>query len=78
MASIHSPKNKFCGIVNFDEALPEIGSNVRFTWNDKEQLKGLCEDQAQNYPCTITIMENNATYPSFDWQVVEKYNFNKK
>lgn len=74
---MRSPKNKYQGVINFDQPVEEIGSVVRFTSNDINALKSLCEAQAKMYACRITILENKATYPSFDWVEVEKYNFNK-
>lgn len=77
MNTMRSPKNKYQGVVNFDKAIKEIGSVVRYTSNDIESLKSLCNAQAGMHACKVTIMENMATYPSFDWQVVETYNLNK-
>lgn len=77
MTSLRSPKNKYQGVINFDEPLADLGSVIRFTSNNIEELKRLCESQAKTHPCRITILENQAEYPSFDWQEVTHYDFNK-
>ena len=77
MASLRSPKNKYQGVIRFDKPLVDLGSVIRFTFNTVEGLKRLCEAQAKSYPCRITILENMAEYPSFDWREVEHYDYNK-
>ena len=77
MNSFRSPKNKYQGVINFDTPVVDLGSVIRFTSNDMDSLKHLCEKQSLGYPCRITILENKAIYPSFDWQEVTHYDFNK-
>ena len=77
MNSMRSPKNKFQGVIYFDQAIEEIGSVIRFTSNDIEGLKTLCTQQAGNHPARVTILENKAVYPSFDWVEVDRFDLNK-
>lgn len=68
--SMKSPKNKFYGQITFEKPRKEIGSVVSFTSNDIDALKTWLKRYA---PGHVTIKENKATYPSFDWQSVESY-----
>lgn len=77
MNSLRSPKNKYQGVIHFDQPVVDLGSVVRFTSNDIKALKSLCERQSLGYACRITILENKAIYPAFDWQEVAHYDFNK-
>lgn len=75
--SLRSPKNKFCGTINFDKPLIGLGSSVSYTADSIEQLKKDCENQAGKHPCHIVIKENMKPYPEFDWKTIETYNLNK-
>jgi tetratricopeptide (TPR) repeat protein len=77
MNSMRSPKNKFQGVIYFDQAIEEIGSVIRFTSNDIQALKTLCTRQAGDHPSRVVILENKAVYPSFDWVEVERFDLNK-
>lgn len=77
MNSMRSPKNKFQGVIYFDQAIKEIGSVIRFTSNDIQALKTLCTRQAGDHPSRVVILENKAVYPSFDWVEVERFDLNK-
>lgn len=77
MNSLRSPKNKFQGVIYFEQAIEEIGSVIRFTSNDIEALKTLCTQQAGSHQANVVILENKAVYPSFDWVEVERFDLNK-
>ena len=77
MNSMRSPKNKFRGVIYFDEAIKEIGSVISFSSNDIQALKDLCTQQAGSHPSRIVVLENKALYPSFDWVEVERFDLNK-
>lgn len=69
--SIKSPKNKYYARVCFDKPRMGIGSVVSFTSNDVAELKALLKSYA---PGHVTIHENKAEYPKFDWCQLEMYN----
>lgn len=74
---MYSPKLPYRIEVSFTKAVPSIGhvlSNGNDTLEhaklDAERYKRMYQP---NDPMTVTISRNKATYPSFDWEVVEKY-----
>lgn len=68
--SLHSPKSKYRGEIVFESPRQGLGSVVSYTNDDIEYLRALLHKQA---PGHIIIRENKATYPSFDWVIVEDY-----
>ncbi len=75
--SLRSPKHKFLAQINFDVPLEGVGSVITVTDNDFGNLKHLIVQFAQGCPAHVTIRENKAVYPSFDWNMVDEYNLNK-
>lgn len=75
--SLRSPKHKFLAEICFDVPLEGIGSVITVTDNDLSNLEHLVVQLAQGCPAHVTIRENKAVYPSFDWNVVGEYNLNK-
>ena len=75
--SLRSPKHKFLAQINFDVPLEGVGSVITVTDNDLGNLKHLIAQLAQGCPAHVTIRENKAVYPSFDWNMVDEYNLNK-
>lgn len=73
--SIHSPKARFCGIIDFDKTSRELGSHVSFTNDDLSHLSDLCEAQVKEAKvnASVRIMYNCAEYPKFDWKEVKRY-----
>lgn len=76
--SLRSPKHRFLAQINFDVPLEGIGSVITVTDNYLGNFKHLIVQFAQGRPAHVTIRENKAVYPSFDWIVVNEYNLNNK
>lgn len=70
MSKLHSPKNKFRGEFHFNEAQEGIGSVVSYSANTVEELKSFFSIYTGG---TVSIFENKAQYPSFDWEEVDRY-----
>ncbi|MFK1998833.1 hypothetical protein ACIXFW_21115 [Bacteroides fragilis] len=76
--SLRSPKHKFSVQICFDTPIEGIGSTITVTANDPDDAGALAKSNAQGHPVHVTIKENKAEYPSFDWSVVSEYDLNKK
>lgn len=75
--SLRSPKHKFAAQICFDTPIEGIGSVITVTANDLGDARALASLNAQGHPAHVTIKENKAEYPSFDWSVVSEYNLNQ-
>ena len=75
--SLRSPKHKFLAQICFDTPLEGVGSTITLTSDNLEELKHLSVLTAQGCPAHVTIKENKAVYPSFEWSLVDGYNLNK-
>nr|DAH70611.1 MAG TPA: hypothetical protein [Caudoviricetes sp.] len=75
--SLRSPKHKFLSQINFDTPLEGVGSTITLTSDDLSELEHLSVLAAQGCPAHVTIRENKAVYPLFDWNIVDEYNLNK-
>lgn len=75
--SLRSPKHKFSVQICFDTPIEGIGSTITVTANDPDAAGALAKSNAQGHPVHVTIKENKAEYPSFDWSVVSEYDLNK-
>lgn len=75
--SLRSPKHKFSAQICFDAPIEGIGSVITVTADDLGDVEHLASLNAQGHPAHVTIKENKAEYPSFDWSVVSEYNLNK-
>ena len=75
--SLRSPKHRFSAQIDFDAPLDGVGSVITVTDNDLCDLEYLVIKLAQDHPAHVTVRENKAAYPSFDWVVVGEYNLNK-
>lgn len=77
---MRSPKNKFYAEACFDKALKEIGSVLSVTANTLEEAECLIKQECQRLKSTayITIRENMAVYPSFDWKEVKTFKYDLK
>lgn len=76
--SLRSPKHKFLVQICFDTPIEGIGSTITVTANDLDAAGALAKSSAQGYPAHVTIKENKAEYPLFEWSVVSEYDLNKK
>lgn len=75
--SLRSPKHKFLSQICFDTPLEGVGSTITLTSDDMSELKHLSVLAAQGCPAHVTIKENKALYPSFEWSIADEYNLNK-
>lgn len=79
--SLSSPKNRFRATATFEKAPKGLDCNViSFSAMTLERTKALiqifCDGAHIN--AHIEIIQNLKTYPEFDWQKVESYNYNWK
>lgn len=68
--SMRSPKSRFYGEIVMNKTTKELGQVVSFSSDDILDLKKWLKDYA---PGHVTIRENTAVYPEFNWQKVEEY-----
>ena len=71
--SLHSPKNKFFAEIHITPASPTLGSVVSYgsmTLNSALQIARAEAAKLAGRKVTISVRENKAEYPSFDWQEV--------
>ena len=76
---MRSPKAKFRIEINFAKPLVGIGSVMSYTDDNIDTLRRRAVDAVKMGRCAanIVIMENKATFPSFDWQRIDAYTLDK-
>lgn len=70
--SLRSPKHKFSATITFDNFIKGIGQTTTVTANSIEEVEALAK--GYNLPMHVSISENKAEYPAFDWVKVKEYN----
>lgn len=82
---MRSPRNKFRVEINYDRALDTVGSVEAFGAMTMEQVRAIVINhyatRRSNHPditARVVVMENKATYPSFDWQQVAVWELGRK
>jgi len=78
--SFHSRKNTFRAEILYSECL-QFGNVSSFTAMDIDELKSFVEQEVRRLRMSgyraltaeVTISENKASYPKFDWQTIKKY-----
>lgn len=76
--SLHSPKNRYFAELHISPASPTLGSVLSYGAMTLEGALNIARTEAAKLTgrkVTITVRENKATYPSFDWQEVRKEDF---
>lgn len=71
--SLRSPKNPYRVEINFDKAL-EFGHVNSYTGMSVDAVLGLAIGDLKRYKASgkVRIWHNAATYPEFDWQLVQE------
>lgn len=83
--SKRSPKNKFRATINYSKALPALGSRETYGAMTMEQVRAIVTNhyalRRSNHPdltARVVVLENKATFPSFDWQQVAVWDLGTK
>ena len=83
--SMRSPRNKFRVEINYDRALDTVGSVEAFGAMTMEQVRAIVTNhyalRRSNHPdltARVVVLENKATFPSFDWQQVAVWDLGTK
>jgi len=71
--SLRSPKNPYRVEINFDKAL-EFGHVNSYTGISVDAVLGLAIGDLKRYKASgkVRIWHNAATYPEFDWQLIQE------
>ena len=77
---MRSPKAKYRMEINFVKPLDGVGSVMSFNDDSIDALKHRASEMVKMAKCAahIVIMENKATFPSFDWQRIDAYTLDKE
>lgn len=70
--SLRSPKHRYSAAITFEQYVKGIGQTVTVTGNTVEEVEALAK--SYKFPMHVTISENKAEYPSFDWVKTKEYN----
>lgn len=75
MANLHSPKNPFRCEINYVKPVKGIGSVQSFSADSVNKCHVMARTMVANacVAANVTIMENSASYPEFDWRKVMSY-----
>lgn len=76
--SLHSPKNRYFAELHISPASPTLGSVISYGAMTLEGALNIARTEAAKLAgrkVTITVKENKAAYPSFDWQQVWREEF---
>ena len=74
---MNSPKSKFHGEIIFSHPIDGVGSAYSASSDNIEDVRSFLHKAADGNKAGghIRIMENRKSYPDFDWQVVESYDY---
>ena len=74
---MNSPKSKFHGEIMFIRPINGVGSAYSASSDNIEDVRSFLHKAADGNKAGghIRIMENRKSYPDFDWQVVESYDY---
>ena len=72
-----SPKSKFHGEIIFSHPIDGVGSAYSASSDNIEDVKSFLHKAADGNKAGghIRIMENQKSYPDFDWKVVDSYDY---
>lgn len=77
-SSVRSPKAKYSVRFNYSKPIKGIGSTSGYTCDDVEKESEQFQHyikmaERNNVDVSVVIKENKATYPKFEWEVIENY-----